>query len=115
MAVGGEMDLRNPKPGRWLVVVDGYAVPEGGTQYSYLDMFTHAKFGTLAVADDIEPRESGATWTAKAHAWAAEIPKEGRKLATRIEIKSPDILIDHKPVAIGGIDLQLDRVEGNPR
>ena len=33
------MTIANPAAGHWRVVVDGFAVPAGSTQYNYVDVF----------------------------------------------------------------------------
>lgn len=87
----GEVDVANPKPGRWVIVVDGYSVPGGPVSYQYLDLFTHPSFGAVAVADVPEERAPSVTWTAKANAWAASLPVPPRQLAARVVASSQDV------------------------
>ncbi len=104
-----EAEVRNPKPGRWIIVVDGYAVPSGGVRYSYIDFYSHPKFGSLAVDDHPEAREAGAAWTAAAHAWAAGLPDGPRFLMARILAVCPDLrMSDKTPAIAGALDLGLD-------
>ncbi len=76
----GEVKILNPKAGRWAIVVDAYSVPTGKTSYSYVDLFTDPKLGSLTLADSAENRGAGASWSPSAHAWAAAIPASPRKL-----------------------------------
>ena len=39
----------NPAPGTYTVLVDGYDVPAGTTQFDYLDVFFSSALGTLSV------------------------------------------------------------------
>ena len=87
----GEIDVANPRPGRWVIVVDGYSVFGGPVSYQYLDFFTHPIFGSVAVADPPEERKVSAAWMAKANAWAATLPPPPRQLAGRLVAVSHDV------------------------
>ena len=88
---GGRVAVANPQAGRWMVVVDGYSVPPGGADYSYVDFFVHPGFGALAVDDHPRPHEAGAAWEATAHAWAKSLPGPPRTLMARIVVRSAEI------------------------
>jgi len=114
----GEVEIADPAPGRWVVVVDGYALPNGPTQYDYLDAFTHPRFGAIAVSDVADDRRAGTSWTASAHAWAATLPEAPRVLMGRVSVVSrsatqtvtgPDGSQRQVPVALGAYDLFGDR------
>ena len=51
--------IANPAAGAWVVLVDGYAVPSGSTTYDYVDVFTNAAFGSVAVTDANALRPAG--------------------------------------------------------
>ena len=115
----GEVEVAYPAPGRWVVVVDAYAVPGGRTDYRYLDAFTHPRFGTLAVADVGAERPSSTTWTAKANAWMADLPAAPRQIQVRVLVTSGAITqpvrtqegydlsgVRTWPVPIGTLDLK---------
>jgi hypothetical protein len=105
----GEVEVRNPAAGRWVIVVDAYSVPPGGARYSYLDMFTHPKFGILAVIDQTAAREPGSTWTAMAHAWTAGLPDGGRILMGRIVARTSEVkAADGLPAVVGETELKLN-------
>jgi hypothetical protein len=116
---GGEVGVADPKPGRWVVVVDGYSVPGGPVTYRYVDLFTHPSFGVLAVADVPGERKPSATWTAKANAWAAGLPSAPRRLAGRVIVTSPDVYSvggrlgqgERSPLALGSSALWLGAPE----
>jgi hypothetical protein len=104
-----EAEVRNPKPGRWIIIVDGYAVPSGGVRYSYIDFYSHPKFGSLAVDDHPEAREPGAAWTASAHAWAASLPEGPRFLMARFLAACPDLKMSGgSPAVAGAAAFELD-------
>jgi len=87
--VGDEWVLvSNPAPGAWKIVVDAPTVPEGRTQFQYLDAVFNPSYGTLAVADLPQERPKGARWTARGQAWLAPAAHDaGRQpmVAVRVE------------------------------
>ncbi|HWV58461.1 MAG TPA: S8 family serine peptidase [Longimicrobiales bacterium] len=83
-SAGGLVELRDPAPGLWVVVVDAYAVPETGVKYSYQDAYHHPRFGAIAVKDLEKPRDSRARWAEPAHVWVAAEPEAGRTLLARL-------------------------------
>ncbi|HEY7114357.1 MAG TPA: S8 family serine peptidase [Thermoanaerobaculia bacterium] len=90
---GGQLEVSNPKPGRWVAVVDAYQVPGGGTvQYDYTDFFSHPSFGSVSVADLPDDRASAARWTAAGNAWSAKMPDAPREPAARVIATSPDAM-----------------------
>jgi hypothetical protein len=105
---GGEVEVLDPTPGRWVIVVDGYRVPAGRTTYSYLDVYTHPKLGTLAVTDTAERRDPGAQWKTAAHAWVASVPESSRALMAEIAVTSPDArTASGAPIVLGYIYVPL--------
>jgi len=113
-AAEGEVEIVDPTPGRWAIVVDGYALPSGPVQYDYLDVFTHPRFGAVAVSDVADDRAAGAAWTVSAHAWAATLPEPPRVPLARVTVVSrkatqmlpgPDGSQRPIPVSVGALDL----------
>ncbi|HEY2975554.1 MAG TPA: S8 family serine peptidase [Pyrinomonadaceae bacterium] len=105
---GGEVEVRNPAPGLWKIVVDAYSVPSGRTTYSYLDVFTHPRFGSLTATDTLEKRGPGDTWTTTAHAWIANLPEAPRILQIRIIATGLDVKArDNNLVPLGSLDFLL--------
>jgi hypothetical protein len=88
----GEVELSYPAAGRWVVVVDAFAVPGGRTDYRYLDVFTHPRFGTLAVADSPVSRAPSAAWTVRGSLWIASLPDAPRQLHARVSVTSGTIV-----------------------
>ena len=91
VGAGGEVEVASPKAGRWLVVVDGYSVPNGPVEYEVVDLFTHPALGAIAVADRPQPRAPASAWTAQANAWVASLPEPPRRLAGRVAATSPQV------------------------
>ena len=55
--------IANPAVGTWVVLVDGFAVPSGSTDYDYVDVFTNPAFGSVSVTDANALRPAGSSWT----------------------------------------------------
>jgi hypothetical protein len=66
-------------------------VPGGRTEYGYLDAVTGPAFGSVNVADVVEERTAGATWTARGHVWVASVPEAPRRLVGFVPLVSPSI------------------------
>ncbi len=69
-----------PAAGLWRVVVDGYAVPAGTTEYDYIDFFASSALGNVTVSDPHADRAAGTTWTVNGTVTASAQPGEGRIL-----------------------------------
>jgi hypothetical protein len=55
--------IGNLAAGRWVVLVDGFAVPAGTTTFNYVDAFVNAAYGSVSVTDANALRAAGASWT----------------------------------------------------
>lgn len=83
--------VNNPAAGVWVALVDGFAVPGGGTtDYDYTDSFTAPSLGNVSITDNDAQRALGATWTAPATVTAASVPPAGRKLRGDISVRTSD-------------------------
>jgi hypothetical protein len=88
--------IPNPAAGRWVAVVDGYAVPAGTTAYDYFDAFTNPAFGGIAANDPSAAHASGSAWTVPATVTAASAPAAGRILRGALSV------VTDAGVTIGG-------------
>jgi hypothetical protein len=77
-----------PTAGRWVALVDGFAVPAGTTEFDYLDVFTGAAFGSIAVTDANAARPAGAQWTVTGTVTAKTVPTAGRVLLGSVEVRT---------------------------
>jgi subtilisin family serine protease len=84
------VSVANPAAGFWKVRVVGFEVPAGTTTYDYLDVFTNALFGNLAIADPNTDRATGATWTVSGVLTAKTAPPAGRILVGSVEARTVD-------------------------
>jgi hypothetical protein len=80
--------VNNPAPGQWVALVFGYAVPAGTTDYDYLDVFSGAVFGELALTDTNAARAAGTTWQATGALTPRQAPAAGRVLLGNVEIRT---------------------------
>ncbi|WP_020671320.1 S8 family serine peptidase [Amycolatopsis nigrescens] len=88
--------VASPAAGAWVVLVDGYAVPAGSTEYDYLDVFVSPSFGSVSVTDTNAPRAAGSSWAVPATVTANAVPAPGRVLRGVTTVRTADNL------AIGG-------------
>ena len=80
--------IANPAAGTWKVLVDGFAVPAGTTEYDYLDVFVNPAFGAVSVTDANALRASGASWTVPGSVTANTAPAEGRVLRGTVDVRT---------------------------
>jgi len=93
----------SPVAGRWVVLVDPYAVPSGSTAYDYLDLVANPAFGSVTVADPPALRPNGATWTAVASAKATAAPAAGRFLQGFVQVKSGSTVLGSAEVRLKNV------------
>ena len=80
--------IANPVAGAWKVVVDGYAVPSGSTQYDYVDVFANPAFGSVSVTDANAARPAGSEWTVPGSVTANAAPASGRVLLGAVQVRT---------------------------
>jgi subtilisin family serine protease len=82
--------LASPAAGLWRVQVDGFAVPQGTTQYDYFDAYVAAGLGTLTVTDVNADHAAGSSWTVPGVITAQGQPGAGRVLRGELEVRTAD-------------------------
>jgi hypothetical protein len=80
--------IANPATGRWVALIDGYAVPAGTTTYNYIDVFANAAFGNVAIADAHMLRPAGTVWTVSGTVTALAAPAAGRVLLGNVQVQT---------------------------
>ncbi|MDQ3733520.1 MAG: S8 family serine peptidase [Actinomycetota bacterium] len=80
--------IGNPAAGLWVVLVDGYAVPSGSTQYDYVDVFTNSAFGSVSITDANALRPAGSSWTVPGTVTANTAPASGRVLLGSVQVRT---------------------------
>lgn len=78
-----------PAAGTYTVVVDGYDVPAGSTQYDYLDVFFSSALGTLAVAGGAIDLDTGEAAPVSGTLTASSPAASGRRLFGEMNVLSP--------------------------
>lgn len=96
--------IDNPAAGTWIVLVQGYAVPEGTTTFSYLDVFSGETFGAIAVTDSDAVRPAGGEWTVNGTVTAGTTPAQGRVLLGNVEVRTDE------NVLVGSGDVIIENV-----
>jgi subtilisin family serine protease len=79
-----------PAAGLWRVVVDGYAVPAGTTEYDYLDFFSSSALGLISVSDPHADHPAGTTWTVNGAVKPTGQPGEGRVLRGELVVQTAE-------------------------
>ena len=80
--------VANPAAGTWVVLVDGFSVPAGSTQYDYVDVFTNPAFGSVSVTDANALRPAGSTWAVPGSVTATAAPAAGRLLLGQVQVRT---------------------------
>jgi hypothetical protein len=97
--------IANPAAGNWLVLVDGFAVPAGSTDYNYIDVFTNAAFGSISVTDANALRPSGSSWTVPGSVTANAAPAAGRVLYGNVQVRTDtNILVGQSDVIVEAVN-----------
>ncbi|MEO6089990.1 MAG: S8 family serine peptidase [Umezawaea sp.] len=79
-----------PAAGLWRVVVDGYSVPAGTTEYDYIDYYAAASLGNVTVSDPHADRAAGTTWTVNGTVTASAQPGPGRTLRGELLVQTAE-------------------------
>ncbi|MFC6008194.1 S8 family serine peptidase [Angustibacter luteus] len=74
------VSLANPAAGTYTVVVDGYSVPAGSTEYDYRDVFYSPALGTLSAPAGTLALANGQTASLTGSVTANSAPAAGRQL-----------------------------------
>lgn len=82
--------IRNPEAGTYTVVVDGFAVPAGTTDYDYLDVFYAAALGELVVDSGPFDLATGGTAPVTGEVVANQAPTGDRKLFGQMRVLSDE-------------------------
>ena len=98
------MTINNPAAGNWQVQVDGFAVPAGTTTYNYVDVFTNATVGAVAVTDANTLRPAGATWMVPGSVTANAAPAAGRVLLGNVQVRTDtNVLVGQGDVIVESV------------
>ena len=96
--------IASPAAGEWRVLVEGFDVPAGTTEYDYIDVFVNAAFGDVSVTDADAFRPGGSAWTVPGSVTANAAPDPGRVLLGRVEVRTDANLL------IGSGDVVVESV-----
>lgn len=82
--------LANPAAGLWRVLVDGYSVPAGTTEYDYIDYYAAPSLGSVDVSDPLADHAAGTTWTVNGTVTATGQPGAGRVLRGELLVQTSE-------------------------
>jgi hypothetical protein len=97
------VSVANPAAGRWVALIDPFAVPAGSTTYKYFDVFANATFGSVSITDPAAPHANGTTWSASASVTANAAPAAGRFLQGFVEVKSGSTVLGSAEVDLKNV------------
>jgi hypothetical protein len=98
------VSIPSPAAGTYTVVVDGYSVPSGSTQYDYRDVYYSSALGTIAVPASATPLANGASTTVTGTVTAAAAPPAGRSLFGEVAfVTSEGAVVGRGSVQIGAV------------
>ncbi len=97
--------LNNPAAGTYRVVVDGYAVAAGGTEYDYRDSFSSPALGSLSAPSTPTFLANGATATLTGSVTALSTPAAGRELYGDLAVITIEgAVVGRGSVAVGAVN-----------
>ncbi|HZI48339.1 MAG TPA: S8 family serine peptidase, partial [Pyrinomonadaceae bacterium] len=82
------VEVVNPNPGKWKVVVDPASLPAGKIECDYLDLFTHQAFGEISSDEKAEPRSAAQSWKETIKVNVNAVPQGERTLVGLINMTS---------------------------
>jgi hypothetical protein len=80
------VSIPNPVPGTYTVLVDGFAVPSGSTQYDYRDVYYSAALGSTTVESQHVKLANGASTQVGAQVRVAAEAPEGRQFFGEVRV-----------------------------
>ena len=98
------VSLANPAAGTYTVVIDGYSVPAGSTQFDYRDVFYSAGLGTLSAPSALVNLANGQSTTISGTVTAVSAPEAGRQLFGELVVVSDQgAVLGRGSVIIGAV------------
>jgi hypothetical protein len=74
------VSVSDPVPGTYQVLVDGFAIPSGSTQFDYLDVFYSSALGSLQIPKTVVSLPTGGSTTVTGSVVASQPAAAGRQL-----------------------------------
>lgn len=87
------VQVLDPKPGKWIVVVDASRLPHGPTQINYRDLFYHDAFGKIEIKPHADSNRSSDAKSASFSANVQARPAGNRLLVGTVNVVSDDIYV----------------------
>ena len=81
-----QVTLNNPVAATYRILVDGFSVPEGTTEFDLIDSWTSAALGTVTSSDADALRPAGSSWNAQATLTVLADPGAGRKITGTLRV-----------------------------
>ena len=89
--VAESVTVARPKPGKWKVVVDPVSIPAAGLTLDYMDVFTHAAFGSLVPLEKLANFAGSAIADADLSLQIDAVPVGNRRIVGLVQVLSRDL------------------------
>ena len=98
------VSIPNPAAGTYTVVIDGYAVPSGSTEYDYQDVFLSPALGAMTVPSTAISLANGASAAVTGSVTAVSAPAAGRSLFGEMTLTTDEgAVVGRGSVTIGEV------------
>ncbi len=98
------VSIEAPEPGTYTVIVDGYSVPAGTTEFDYRDVFYSAALGAVTVPATALKLANGDTATVTGSVVARSTPAAGRQLFGEMQVVTDEgAVVGRGNVSIGTV------------
>jgi len=88
------VEVLDPKPGKWLVVVDPYRLPHGAVQIDYRDTFYHEAFGRIELSSAGAEQDKGSEDRASFRLEVDARPQGERTLVAALGVVSDEAYVN---------------------
>ena len=82
-----QVEVQQPSPGKWKLVIDAFHLPTGETSFDYLDVFTNQTFGEIGPEEKSALHAAGSSWTQAVIVRVGTIPTGKRYLTGFVALR----------------------------
>lgn len=110
VAVGDDVEIQieNPEPGKWIAVIDGYRISQGGVEYLYRDGYQHSDWQQAVTLSSPASSLADKGWKATLRTQRQLPPGAGRQWRVRVEASADGSKGDKKSsMFLGARDIDL--------
>ena len=82
-----QVEVQQPSPGKWKIVIDPFYVPGGESRFDYSDVFTNRKFGKIAAEENPALRLGASSWVQAVTVHVEAMPSGQRYLTGFVALR----------------------------